>query len=81
MLEEANKAAEAAAQLKEAMKPRVLVIDQDAAITQQLFWILFDEYEVITANDLQSATRRATVYEPDLLILDLHLLPAPETPE
>ncbi len=63
------------------MKPRVLVIDQDAAITQQLFWILFDEYEVITANDLQSATRRTTVCEPDLLILDLHLLPAPETPE
>ena len=53
------------------MKPRVLVVDHDEAITRQLFWTLCDEYEVMTANDLQTAVRRATIYEPDVTILDL----------
>ncbi len=53
------------------MKPRVLVVDHDEAITRQLFWTLSDEYDVVTANDLQTAVRRATIYEPDVAILDL----------
>ena len=57
------------------MKPRVLIVDDDIAITQQLFWTLSDEYDVMTANDLQSALRRATIYEPEVSILDLHLAP------
>jgi two-component system chemotaxis response regulator CheY len=63
------------------MKPRVLIVDDDAAITQQLFWTLCDTYEVMTANDLPTALRRATVYEPALSILDLHLPPALDSPE
>lgn len=63
------------------MKPRVLIVDDDKAITQQLFWTLCDDYEVTTANDLQSAVRRATIYEPDVSILDLHLPPVVDTPE
>jgi DNA-binding response OmpR family regulator len=63
------------------MKPRVLIIDDDVAITQQLFWTLCDEYEVMTANDFQSALRRATIYEPDVSILDLHLTPRVDSPE
>ena len=63
------------------VKPRVLIVDDDAAITQQLFWTLCDEYEVMTANDLASAVRRATIYEPAVSILDLHLPPAPDSPE
>ena len=63
------------------MKPRVLIVDDDVAITQQLFWTLCDAYEVMTANDLPSAVRRATVYEPALSIIDLHLPPALDTPE
>ena len=35
------------------MKPRILIVDDDSAITQQLYWTLCDEYDVITANDLQ----------------------------
>lgn len=65
----------------DAVKPKVLIVDDDAAVTQQLFWTLCDEFEVTTANDLSSAIRRATIYEPDLVILDLHLPPAPDTPE
>ena len=63
------------------MKPRVLIVDDDLAITQQLFWTLCDDYEVMIANDLQSAVRRATIYEPAISILDLHLPPVLDTPE
>jgi len=63
------------------MKPRVLIVDDDKAITQQLFWTLCDDYEVMTANDLQSALRRATIYEPQVSILDLHLPPTLDSHE
>lgn len=63
------------------MKPRVLIVDDDIAITQQLFWTLCDDYDVMTANDLQSALRRATIYEPQVSILDLHLPPNLDSPE
>ena len=63
------------------MKPRILIVDDDEAITQQLFWTLSDDYDVVTANDMQSAVRRATVYEPAMSILDLHLPPEAESPE
>lgn len=61
------------------MKPKVLIVDDDVAITQQLFWTLCEEFEVLTANTFASAIRRATVYEPDVAILDLHLPPTPAT--
>ena len=63
------------------MKPRILIVDDDEAITQQLFWTLSDDYEVVTAIDLQSAVRRATIYEPAVSILDLHLPREAESPE
>ncbi|MBA3320368.1 MAG: response regulator [Pyrinomonadaceae bacterium] len=63
------------------MKPKVLIIDDDAAIRQQLFWTLCDDYEVMTAGDLQTALRRATIYEPAISILDLHMPPVLDTPE
>lgn len=63
------------------MKPRLLIVDDDLAITQQLFWTLSDEYEVIAANDLQSALRRSMVYAPDIAIIDLHLPPTIDSPD
>ena len=63
------------------MKPRILIVDDDEAITQQLFWTLSDEYDVVTANDMQTAVRRAMVYEPTVSILDLHLPPEVDSPE
>lgn len=57
------------------MKQKLLIVDDDVAITRQLFWMLSDEFEVLTANDLQTAIRRATVYEPDVALLDLHVPP------
>lgn len=66
---------------REEMRPKVLIVDDDVAIRQQLFWMLCDEYEVMTANDMSSAIRRATIYEPDVAILDLHLPPTPDAPD
>jgi DNA-binding NtrC family response regulator len=66
---------------KKMTKPKVLIVDDDVAITQQLFWTLCDEFEVMTANSLSSAIRRATIYEPDIAILDLHLPPTLDAPE
>ena len=63
------------------MKPRILIVDDDEAVTQQLFWTLSDDYDVVTANDMHSAVRRAKVYEPAVSILDLHLPPEVESPE
>ena len=63
------------------MKPKILIVDDDLSITQQLFWTLCDEFDVMTANSLTSAIRRATVYEPDVSILDLHLPPTPASPD
>jgi len=63
------------------MKPRILIVDDDEAITQQLFWTLSDDYDVVTANDMQTAVRRATIYEPVVSIIDLHLPPEVDSPE
>jgi len=63
-----------------AMKPRILIVDDDSQITQQLYWTLCDEYDVVTANDLQTAIRRATFYKPDICILDLQMPPEKDSP-
>ena len=63
------------------MKPRILIVDDDSVITQQLYWTLCEEYDVVTANDMQTAIRRATFYKPDVSILDLQMPPERDTPE
>ena len=62
------------------MKPRILIVDDDSVITQQLYWSLCEEYDVVTANDMQTAIRRATFYKPDVSILDLQMPPERDTP-
>ena len=63
------------------MRPRVLIIDDDEAITRQLLWTLTDDYDVVIANDMQAAVRNATIFEPAVSIVDLHLPPKVNTPE
>lgn len=63
------------------MKPRILIVDDDEAITRQLFWTLNEDYDVVTANDMQTAVRRVTIYEPALAIVDLHMPPEVNSPE
>lgn len=62
------------------MKPRILIVDDDSHITQQLYWTLCDEYDVVTANDMQTAIRRAMFYKPDITILDLQMPPDKDSP-
>ena len=62
------------------MKPRILIVDDDSVITQQLYWTFCEEYDVVTANDLQTAIRRATFYKPDVSILDLQMPPERDSP-
>jgi len=62
------------------MRPRILIVDDDEAITQQLYWTLTDEYDVVTANDISTAIRRATLYKPDISILDLQMPPDVNAP-
>ena len=62
------------------MKSKILVVDDDKAITQQLYWSLCNEYDVITANDMQTAIRRAMFYKPDISILDLQMPPEEDSP-
>ena len=62
------------------MKRRILIVDDDSTITQQLYWTLCDEYDVVTANDIQTAIRRATFYKPDISILDLQMPPERDNP-
>lgn len=63
------------------MKPKLLIVDDDSTIRQQLFWTLCDEYDVVTAGDLPSAMRHATNFEPVVSILDLHMPPTLDSPE
>lgn len=62
------------------MKPRILIVDDDSVITQQLYWTFCQEYDVVTANDMQTAIRRATFYKPDVSILDLQMPPERDSP-
>ena len=59
------------------MKPRILIYDKDQAITRQLFWTLCEDYDVVTANDLHTALRRVSAYEPAVAVLDLNAPAAP----
>lgn len=61
------------------MKRRILIVDDDSTITQQLYWTLSEKYDVVTANDLPTAIRRATMYKPDISILDLQMPPESDT--
>lgn len=63
------------------MKPKLLIVDDDTAIRQQLFWTLCDEYDVIMAGDLSSAMRHATSSAPVISLLDLHMPPTLDSPE
>ena len=63
------------------MKPKLLIVDDDTAIRQQLFWTLCDEFDVLTAGDLPSAMRHAASFEPAISILDLHMPPVLDSPE
>jgi two-component system NtrC family response regulator len=58
-------------------KPRLLVVDDEEAIRNQMRWALTDEYDVLLAEDRASALEQMKQARPDAVLLDLGLPPAP----
>lgn len=63
--------------LKRAMKPRILIVDDDVEICTQMKWALSSDYDVLIAKDRVSATEQFKVGKPSVTLLDLGLPPAP----
>ncbi|WP_341678312.1 PEP-CTERM-box response regulator transcription factor [Niveibacterium sp. SC-1] len=59
-------------------KKRVLlVVEDDPALQKQMRWA-FDQYEVVTADDRESAINQIRRFEPAVVTMDLGLPPAPD---
>ena len=56
---------------------KVLVVDDDAGIREQLKWALSSEYVVLEAKDRPTAVAVTKAEHPSLVLLDLGLPPAP----
>jgi two-component system NtrC family response regulator len=61
-------------------KGRLLVVEDDAAISRQLKWALADEYEIHLAQDAPSALKTLKTKKPQVMTLDLGLPPKPHEP-
>jgi len=55
------------------MKPKILIVDDDLGLLNQLKWALDSEYEVLTASDKKSAQEIIHNYKPPLVALDINL--------
>jgi DNA-binding response OmpR family regulator len=56
-------------------KPKLLVVDDEEAIRNQMGWALNDDYEVLLAEDRASAIAQMRKEHPELVALDLGLPP------
>ena len=55
------------------MKPKLLIVDDDLGLLNQLKWALSSEYEVLTAQDKENAHKIIHNYKPPLIALDINL--------
>ena len=63
--------------IAQAGRGRILLVDDDPDILNSLSDLLEPEgYEVAVANDVESAHRTNTAFEPDVALLDIKLGPA-----
>jgi two-component system NtrC family response regulator len=62
-------------------KPKLLIIDDDEDLRTQMKWALAQDYEVILAEDRQSALKAFQKKKPDVVTLDLGLPPHPASVE
>ncbi len=65
--------------MTEKRKP-LLVVEDDPALQKQMRWA-FDAYEVLTANDRDSAIAQLRRFEPAVITMDLGLPPKPDDPD
>jgi len=58
-------------------KPKLLIVEDDKGLQKQLKWA-YEDYEVIIAEDRQSAIAALRLHEPMVVTLDLGLPPDPD---
>jgi two-component system NtrC family response regulator len=63
------------------MKPKLLIVDDDPGIRNQLRWALLEDYEVFLAEDGAGAIAAFRQQQPGVVLLDLGLPPQPDRPE
>jgi two-component system NtrC family response regulator len=63
------------------MKPKLLIVDDDEEIRTQMRWGLTSEYEIVLADDRNSAVEAFRAARPAVVLLDLGLPPNPATPD
>ncbi|MEK0448200.1 MAG: Transcriptional regulatory protein ZraR [Verrucomicrobiota bacterium] len=61
------------------MKPKLLIVDDDTEIRTQMKWALAAEYEVVLAEDRESAMDAFRNHRPAVVTLDLGLPPNPNS--
>jgi two-component system NtrC family response regulator len=59
------------------LKPKLLIVDDDEDLRTQMRWALAQDYEVLLAEDRQSALHLTRKEKPSIITLDLGLPPAP----
>jgi len=57
------------------MKNKLLIVDDDVMLQEQLAWALKQDFELMQCYDRESALKIAARERPDLVLLDLHLPP------
>src|SRR5687768_3783013 len=54
---------------------KILIVDDDTALQEQLAWALKNDFELIQCGDSDRALQAAIAETPNLVLLDLHLPP------
>jgi two-component system NtrC family response regulator len=63
------------------MKPKLLIVDDDAEIRTQMKWALAKDYEILVAENRAQAVATFRSEQPAVVLLDLGLPPQPGNPE
>jgi two-component system NtrC family response regulator len=62
-------------------KEKILVVDDEQGIREQLYWALNDQYEVHQASDSKTAIREVIEFKPAVITLDISLTGAEDERE
>lgn len=62
-------------------KDKILIVDDEQGIREQLYWALNDQYEVHQAADSKSAINEVKEFRPDVITLDISLTGAEDERE
>jgi two-component system NtrC family response regulator len=67
--------------VENAVRPRLLMVDDDASLLRQLTWGLKEQFDVTTANTVETAIERVRADKPGIVTLDLALSEGGQTDE